>query len=96
MNQGSEVKLWIIGLTSFPAAKQNTNPFIGQCAHGSMMAFTSGTLLLIEGGGPITETHRVASKFVEGLAEEFGAGPAEVNPRAFAASFGYRSNPKSS
>ncbi len=54
-----------------------------------MMAFAAGALLLIKGCSPITEAHRVTSKLVEALAEEFGASPTEVNPSGFAAAFGY-------
>jgi hypothetical protein len=56
-----------------------------------MMAFAAGALVRIKGGRPITEAHRVTSKLVEALAEEFRASPAEVNPSGFAATFGYGS-----
>jgi hypothetical protein len=53
-----------------------------------MMVFAPGALLVIKGGRPITEAHRAASKLVKGLAQEFGASPAEVNKSGFTASFG--------
>jgi len=42
---------------------------------------------LIVDSGPIAEANRLASKLVEGLAEEFRTSPAKVNPFGFAACF---------
>jgi hypothetical protein len=60
------------------------------------MAFAMSALLIIKDSGPITETHGVAGKFVEGLAEEFGTGPPKVNPLGFAALLGYWSDAEES
>jgi hypothetical protein len=60
------------------------------------MAFATGSLLLIVEGGPVAEANRLASKLVEGLAEEFRASPAKVNPSRFAALFSDWSHSKES
>ena len=53
-----------------------------------MMIFTASALLVVKGGRLITEADRAASKLVKGLAQEFGASPAEVNKSGLTASFG--------
>jgi hypothetical protein len=53
---------------------------VGEGAHRSVMAFAKGSLLLIVDSGPVAEANRLASKLVGGLAEEFRASPAKVNP----------------
>jgi len=60
------------------------------------MAFAVVSLLLIVESGPIAEANRLASKLVEGLAEEFRASPAKVNPSGFAALFSDWSHPEES
>ena len=60
------------------------------------MTFAAGPLLLIVDSGPIAEANRLASKLVEGLAEEFRTSPAKVDPFGFAALFGHWRHPEES
>src|SRR3972149_4159783 len=76
----------------FPATIQNADPFEGQGAHGGVMAFAFGALVLVVGTRPLGEADGVRRPLVKGLSLELGTGPAEVNPLALPAAFEYGSD----
>ena len=57
-----------------------------------MMRFTAADWELVVGPGPLRFHQRVAGELVEGLANELGASPAEVDPLALATTLGDRAD----
>jgi hypothetical protein len=45
-----------------------------------MVVFAASTLVLIEARCPRVGAHRLGGELMEGLAQEFGTSPSEVNP----------------
>src|SRR6185436_1437486 len=80
-----QVLLFIVGSAILPAAKDDADPFVGQCPHRCVVRLVLGALLLVVSLSPFALAKRLAGKFVEGLAQELGAGPTEMSPLDFAA-----------
>ena len=86
------VQSFVVGRSSFPAAKDDAYPFKGESAESRMMRFSTLPLLVVIGPSPIRLKDRTAGKLLEGLPQEFGTGQAPMNPNAGTAFFGDRSD----
>jgi hypothetical protein len=57
---------------------------MGQAAYCGVVAFAMSPLVLIEARCPRAGAHRLGGELMEGLAQEFGTSPSEVDPFRFA------------
>src|SRR5574341_1483423 len=63
-----------------PAAPDDTQPLESKGSNRRMMAFSSGSEVLVAALGPGTLVNRRAGKFVEALADELRTTPTQVHP----------------
>ena len=75
-----------------PAAPHDPLPLKGQGADGGLVTFASLDLHLVVAHRPGAELQGTLGQLMEGLAEEFGAGPPHVDPDGFATGFLDRSD----
>ena len=66
--QGLEVEGFVVRDASFPTAKQDTDPFVGEHANGRMMGLSGFALEFIKGFGPGGFSKGLSGKLVKGLA----------------------------
>ena len=78
-----EIKSFVVGRVTFPAAEDDADPFEGQDADGAMVGFALLALGLVEGFGPFGAMDRFAGELVKGLAEEFWAEQSPMYPAGF-------------
>ena len=79
MGEGLGVGLIVVGLTVFPHAEEDADPFEGEGAEGGVAAGARGAFGFVEGFGPGAPASGVVGEFVEGLPEKLGTGAAGLD-----------------
>ena len=67
-----------VGLSVFPAAEEDADPFEGQGADGGVVAVSASAEVVVEGFGPGAPLAGVVGELVERLAEELGPGKGAI------------------
>jgi hypothetical protein len=86
--EGDEVAGFVVGRAVNRAPEEYADPLERQGTDGGVVGGAFGPVTIIEGARPERAGNGLGAPLDEGLAEEFGAGPAPVNPMLVAAALG--------
>jgi len=92
--EGLHIFLFAVGSAILPTFPQNPNPFESQSTNDRVKVFTFIGVVIDIVAGPLRFGYRESGEFMESLAVEFGTSDPEINGSGFAATLGYRCNPR--
>ena len=86
--ESGQVFGFLVNGVVLPATPQDPNPFVGQGAHGGVMAHALGAFHLVESQRPAAEEATLGGPFMEALLEELRTSVATVDLSLLTALFG--------